>query len=187
MLEVEITIQNIVMTGSLSEGVDLNVAHSKLEGSKCSWRRFPGLAFKLKTPSATFLLFRNGKFVCTGIKSEGKGKEAVGSFLGVLQAKGLVSADCKFECGVKNIVASVIIKDASVSLEQFTKQFETAVYEPDKFPAAVYNMGGSKATFLVFLTGKLICSGVGDEDALKKTVKKFYDQLVEKKVLESTA
>lgn len=175
------------MTGSFSEGVDLNVANSKLEGSKCSWRRFPGLAFKMKVPSATFLLFRNGKFVCTGTKSEGKSKEAVASFLGVLQAKGLVSADCNFECSVKNIVASVTIGGASVSLEQFTKQFETAVYEPDKFPAAVYNMGESKATFLVFLTGKLICSGVGDENELKNVVKKFHDQLVERKVLEITA
>lgn len=104
----------------------------------------------------------------------------------MLQAKGLVSTECSFECGVKNLVASVTISGASVSLEQFTKQFETAVYEPDKFPAAVYSMGGSKATFLVFLTGKLICSGVGDEDALKRTVKKFYDLLVEKKVLENT-
>ena len=175
------------MTGSFSEGVDLNVAHSKLEGSKCSWKRFPGLAFKLKVPSATFLLFRNGKFVCTGTKSEVKSREAVARFLGVLQAKDLVSANCDSECGVKNIVASVTINGASVSLETFTKQFETAVYEPSKFPAAVYNMGESKATFLVFLTGKLICSGVGDEDALKKIVKKFYDQLVEKRVLESTA
>ena len=172
------------MTGSFSEGVDLNVAHSKLEGSKCSWKRFPGLAFKLKVPSATFLLFRNGKFVCTGTKSEAKSREALASFLCLLQAKDLVSANCNFECGVKNIVASVNITGALLSLEQFTKQFETAVYEPDKFPAAVYNMGGSKATFLVFLTGKLICSGLGDEETLKETVKKFYDQLLEKRVLE---
>lgn len=172
------------MTGSFSEGVDLNVAHSKLEGSKCSWKRFPGLVFKLKVLSATFLLFRNGKFVCTGTKSEVKSREAVARFLGVLQAKGLVSANCNFECGVKNIVASVTINDASISIEQFTKQFETAVYEPDKFPAAVYNMSESKATFLVFLTGKLICSGVGDEETLKETVKKFYHQLLEKSVLE---
>lgn len=187
MSEFEITVQNVVVTGSFNEGVDLNVAHSKLDGSKCSWRRFPGLIYKLKVPSATFLLFRNGKFVCTGSKSESKAKEAIGSFLSMLQAKGLVSAECSFECSVKNLVASVTINGASVSLEQFTMQFERAVYEPDKFPAAVYNMEGQKATFLVFLTGKLICSGVGDEAALKRTVKKFYDLLVEKKVLEVTA
>ncbi len=174
------------MTGSFSEGVDLSVAHLRLEGSKCSWKRFPGLSFKLKLPSATFLLFRNGKFVCTGTKSEAKSKEAITSFLGVLQAKGLVSANCTFECSVKNIVASVAINGASISLEQFTKQFETAVYEPDKFPAAVYNIDGSKATFLVFITGKLICSGIENEDILKKTVKTFYEQLVEKKVLETS-
>ena len=187
MFEIEIIIQNVVMTGSFNHSVDLMVANSNLEGSKCKWRRFPGLSYKLKTPSATFLLFRNGKFVCTGVKSEAKGREAIVNFLHLLKTKNLVSTECTFECCVKNLVASVNINGASVSLREFTKQFETAIYEPDKFPAAVYKMAESKATFLVFPTGKLICSGLGDEETLKKTVSKFTNQLVEKKVLQNTA
>jgi TATA-box binding protein (TBP) (component of TFIID and TFIIIB) len=173
------------MTGAFSEAIDLNAAHSKLDGSKCNWRRFPGLSFKPKLSPATFLLFRNGKFVCTGTKSEIRGKEATRTFLNILKEKSLVSTNCNFECSVKNLVTSVSINGASISMEQFTKQFEKVVYEPDKFPAAVYNMG--KATFLVFLTGKLICSGVGDEDTLKRTVKIFCDQLAERNVLEAVA
>jgi len=187
MFEFDITIQNVVMTGSFSEGVDLETAQSLLEGSKRNWRRFPGLVYKMKTAQATFLLFRNGKFVCTGTKSEAKGKEAIASFLCLLKAKCLISTKCTFECGVKNLVASITIKDASISLEQFTKQFQTAVYEPDKFPAAVYNLEGSKATFLVFPTGKLICSGLSQPETLKATVKKFCEQLSEKDAIETTA
>ena len=177
-----ITVENVVMTGWFSEGVDLGVACLKLVGSKCSWKKFPGLSFKLRSPLATFLLFGNGKFVCTGTKTKTKAEQAITAFLGLLKAEGLVSSQCSFECGVKNLVVSINMAGASVSLEQFNSEFDT-IYEPEKFPAAVYKMGESKATFLVFLTGKMICSGVADEEDLKKTVKEFYDQLVEKNVI----
>ena len=180
-----ITVENVVMTGWFSEGVDLGVACLKLVGSKCSWKKFPGLSFKLRSPLATFLLFGNGKFVCTGTKTKIKAEQAITAFLGLLKSEGLVSSQCSFECGVKNLVVSINMAGASVSLEQFNSEFDT-IYEPEKFPAAVYKMGESKATFLVFLTGKMICSGVADEEELKKTVKEFYNQLLEKKIIEKT-
>jgi TATA-box binding protein (TBP) (component of TFIID and TFIIIB) len=46
-------------------------------------------------------------------------------------------------------------------------------------------MDQPKATFLVFLTGKLVCSGIANEEELKITVKKFYDQLIEKSTLKN--
>ncbi|MCL1970357.1 MAG: hypothetical protein FWF66_02730 [Candidatus Bathyarchaeota archaeon] len=41
MFDFVITVENVVMTGWFSEGIDLDVACSKLEGSKCSWKKFP--------------------------------------------------------------------------------------------------------------------------------------------------
>jgi transcription initiation factor TFIID TATA-box-binding protein len=180
-----ITIENVVLTGSFSEGIDLKVANQKLVGSKCNWKRFPGLSFKLKTPSATFLFFRNGKFVCTGTKTKTKAEEAITTCLNILKEKDLVSDKCSFECCVKNMVASVDLAGATISVEQITSEFD-AVYEPDKFPAAVCKVVEPKATFLVFLAGKMVCSGIADEETLKMTVKKFYENLVEKKVIEKS-
>ncbi|MCL2288746.1 MAG: hypothetical protein FWC33_06220 [Candidatus Bathyarchaeota archaeon] len=183
LFDFEITVENVVMIGSFSEEVNLADANVKLEGSKGNRKRFPGLTYKLRMPPATFLLFRNGKFVCTGIKTQLNGEQAIQSFLELLKAKGLVSSQCSFECCVKNLVTSVNLSGASVSLEKFTREFNS-IYEPDRFPAAIYKAHESKATFLVFLTGKLVCSGIADEDTLKRTVKKFYEQLVKKKAIE---
>lgn len=183
LFDFEITVENVVMIGSFNEEINLRNANLKLAGSKCNWKRFPGLSFKLKSPPATFLLFTSGKFVCTGIKTKTKGQEAIHKFLDLLKTKEIVSSNCSVECCVKNLVTSVNLSGASVSLEQFTSEFES-IYEPEKFPAAIYKANESKATFLVFLTGKLVCSGIANEEELKKTVKEFYDQLVEKKVIE---
>ena len=185
MFDLAITLENVVIIGTFSEGFDLDVANQKLDNSKRDWNKFPGLIYKLKMPSASFLLFQNGKFVCTGIKTENKGQQAITTLLEQLKAKGLVSLGCECEWGVKNLVASVAISGASVSLEAFTQEFES-LYEPDRFPAAVYKSSEPNATFLVFLTGKLICSGVATEEELKQTVKQFYEQLKEKNIIEKT-
>jgi transcription initiation factor TFIID TATA-box-binding protein len=185
LFDLKITIENIVMIGSFNEAINLNLANKKIDGSKGNRKRFPGLTCKLENPKATFLLFRNGKFVCTGIKTKTKGQQAITSFLELLKAKELVSHRCSFEYCVKNLVASVNLGGASVSLEQFTREFDS-IYEPDRFPAAIYKTSNPKASFLVFLTGKLVCSGIADETTLKNTIQEFYEQLVEKKIIEKT-
>jgi transcription initiation factor TFIID TATA-box-binding protein len=181
LFDFEITVDNVVLTGSFSEGIDLVVANQRLEGSKRNWKQLSGLSFKLKKPSATFLLFQNGKFICTNIKTKTKGKQALTKLLNILKTEKLVSNNCTFECYVKNLVASINI-GASVASEQFKNEFNS-IYAPDKLPITTHKPNETQATFLCFLTGKLICTGVTNEEELKKTVKDFYDQLVEKNVI----
>ena len=42
----------------------------ELENTEYEPEQFPGLVYKLASAKATFLLFSNGKIVCTGTKSE---------------------------------------------------------------------------------------------------------------------
>jgi transcription initiation factor TFIID TATA-box-binding protein len=41
----------------------------ELENTEYEPEQFPGLVYKLVEPNATFLLFSNGKLVCTGTKN----------------------------------------------------------------------------------------------------------------------
>ena len=66
----EIKIQNIVASGSVGMDLNLNVLAMKLENTEYEPEQFPGLVYKLAAAKATFLLFSNGKVVCTGTKSE---------------------------------------------------------------------------------------------------------------------
>ena len=65
-----IIIQNIVASGSVGMDLNLNSLAMKLENTEYEPEQFPGLVYKLKEAKATFLLFSNGKIVCTGTKSE---------------------------------------------------------------------------------------------------------------------
>jgi transcription initiation factor TFIID TATA-box-binding protein len=184
MFDFEITVENIVMTGSFSENIDLVVANQKLDGSKRNWKQLAGLSFKLKKPSATFLLFQNGKFICTSIKTKTKGKQALTKLLNLLKTEKIVSNNCTFECSVKNLVASVNLSSANISPEQFTNEFES-IYDPNKCPTPHNKTDPPQTAFLVFLTGKLICTGAANKEELKKTLKHFYKQLSDKNTIEN--
>ncbi len=66
----EVKIQNIVAAGSVGMDLNLNVLAMKLDNTEYEPEQFPGLVYKLPDQKATFLLFSNGKVVCTGTKSE---------------------------------------------------------------------------------------------------------------------
>ena len=68
----EIKLQHIVASGSVGMDLNLNTLAMKLENTEYEPEQFPGLVYKLTAGAvkATFLLFSNGKIVCTGTKSE---------------------------------------------------------------------------------------------------------------------
>jgi len=64
-------VQNMVGSGELNQDLDLNYLTMNLMNTEYEPEQFPGLVYKIKKPvPASFLLFTNGKFVCTGVKSE---------------------------------------------------------------------------------------------------------------------
>ena len=72
-----VKIQNIVASGSIGMDLNLNVLATKLRDVEYEPEQFPGLVYKLAAAKATFLLFSNGKIVCTGTKSEKEVHEAL--------------------------------------------------------------------------------------------------------------
>ncbi len=66
----KINVQNIVASGNINISLNLNLLTLELENTEYEPEQFPGLVYKLQDPPATFLLFSNGKLVCTGTKNK---------------------------------------------------------------------------------------------------------------------
>tara|TARA_Y100000310_G_C20660372_1_gene804408 strand:+ start:821 stop:1381 length:561 start_codon:yes stop_codon:yes gene_type:complete len=81
----EIKVQNIVASGSVGMDLNLNVLGIKLPHTEYEPEQFPGLVHKLKGTNATFLLFSNGKIVCTGTKTEQEVNETTDKLIEVLK------------------------------------------------------------------------------------------------------
>jgi transcription initiation factor TFIID TATA-box-binding protein len=82
----KINIQNIVASGNIGMDLNLNVLAMKLDNTEYEPEQFPGLVYKLMEAKATFLLFSNGKVVCTGTKSEAEVHAALDKLVETLKA-----------------------------------------------------------------------------------------------------
>ncbi len=77
----KITVQNIVASGTINLQLNLNYLALAMENTEYEPEQFPGLVYKLEDPNATFLLFSNGKLVCTGTKNKQQLEESMDKLL----------------------------------------------------------------------------------------------------------
>lgn len=67
----KVRVENVVASSDIDMKLDLNEIAIKLTNVEYEPEQFPGLVFKINDEtSATFLIFGNGKIVCTGTKSD---------------------------------------------------------------------------------------------------------------------
>jgi transcription initiation factor TFIID TATA-box-binding protein len=82
----------------------------------------------------------------------------------------------KYPIEVENIVASSKIK-ADLNLEDIAFSLENAEYEPEQFPGLVYRITDPRVAFLLFSSGKIICTGAHNIDDIHEALGKFKKKL----------
>ncbi|MCX8195042.1 MAG: TATA-box-binding protein [Candidatus Micrarchaeota archaeon] len=64
------TVQNIVASAEMNVELDLYTIASKIDDVEYEPEQFPGAILKFQSPKTSLLLFKNGKVICTGGRSE---------------------------------------------------------------------------------------------------------------------
>jgi len=178
-----IKIENVVASASLEHGIDLQAVVETFPVVEYRPKVFPGLVFRTKKPRTANLIFRTGKMVCTGAKSEKEAIRAIKKIVGKLKKKSIIIHG-KVHIKIQNIVASIIL-DGQVDLESFYEAGGKIglggriMYEPEQFPGLIYRMENPKAVILVFASGKLVCTGTKKEEEVYQAVMKLRQKLNE--------
>lgn len=82
----KIRVENVVASSDINMKLDLNEIAIKLTNVEYEPEQFPGLVFKIHDETgATFLIFGNGKIVCTGTKSDADVHVAIKNLLEVFK------------------------------------------------------------------------------------------------------
>ena len=82
----------------------------------------------------------------------------------------------KFNIKIENIVASAAL-GVRIPLEQVLEHLEGTEYEPEQFPGLVYRMKNPKAAFLLFSSGKVVCTGVRKVEDIEFAVGTIFKKL----------
>ncbi|MEM5836494.1 MAG: TATA-box-binding protein [Candidatus Aenigmatarchaeota archaeon] len=181
MSDFKIKIENIVASASLNVEVPLEKIVSKLEGMEYEPEQFPGLVYRMDKPKAAALIFSSGKIVCTGARSIQDVNLVFKKIISVIKSVG-VKVPKSFKIQVENIVASAKI-DGNLNLETIALEMENSEYEPEQFPGLVYRMDKPKVAFLLFGSGKIVCTGGRSVKDVEEALNKVYRKLKEIKAI----
>ena len=171
-----IEIVNVVATARVHQRIDLEKVVRNFEKIQYDPSRFPGLVFRIKNPKTSTLIFRTGGMVCTGAKSDELARLAINTVVKRLR-KGGIPIKNEPVVHVQNIVASVTLGNR-IKFEEFVRGMPRVIYEPEQFPGAILPVRDPKVVFLVFTTGKLVCTGGKTKEDVHRAVKDLYATLI---------
>ena len=176
-----VSVENVVASASVDQKIDLNEVTKKFPDTEYNPDQFPGLVFRLKTPRTATLIFRTGKMVCTGAKSEEMAIKAVQTVVEKLR-KGGIKIKNDAEIVVQNIVAAVSL-GGKIHLEHAARTLPRSMYEPEQFPGLIHRMLDPKTVILLFASGKLVCTGAKKESDVYRSVNNLHALLEEKRLM----
>ena len=176
-----VSIENVVASASVDQKIDLIDITKKFPDTEYHPEQFPGLVFRLKNPRTATLIFRTGKMVCTGAKSEDLALKAVRTVVQKLR-KGGIKIKKDAVVVVQNMVASINL-GGKIHLEQAARTLPRSMYEPEQFPGLIHRMVDPKTVILLFASGKLVCTGAKKESDVYRSVHNLHALLEEKKLM----
>ncbi|MHA1193362.1 MAG: hypothetical protein ACTSP9_13915 [Promethearchaeota archaeon] len=84
------TMKNLITISlEIEKKLDLNQIAQEIEGVEFNPEKFPGLVMKIGNPSATILIFSNGKMVITDMKNTSEAKQVVDIVLKKIRKTGI--------------------------------------------------------------------------------------------------
>lgn len=136
-------------------------------------KKFPALCIryrtKVKESKIAILIFKNGKIICTGIKTEHHALHLMQSFLFPRFVQ-LGYSDKILSFSIYNLVAHAQLPFA-LDLKAFAQKHTNCQYEPEVFPSAHFSSRAIKPISMsLFSTGLVIISGA---KKLEEAVEKF--------------
>jgi len=176
-----ISIENVVASATIDQKLDLKDITKKFPDVEWNPDQFPGAVFRLKSPKTATLLFRTGKMVCTGAKSEELARKAVAKVVKMLR-KGKIKIKKDAVVTIQNIVSSISL-GGKIHLELAARVLPRSMYEPEQFPGVIHRMIDPKTVILIFASGKLVCTGGKTEKDVYRSVNQLHAMLEEKDLM----
>jgi len=169
-------IENVVATVvvEITEKIDLNIIARKHADVEYNPERFPGLVMRIEKPKATILIFSTGKMVVTGLRKASEAGRVVEKVVKNIQKAGIKVSNP--EITIQNIVASGDLH-TNIDLNMAAIIMEYAMYEPEVFPGLIYRMQEPKTVFLIFSTGRIVCTGAKKKEIVREAVKKLNKEV----------
>ena len=165
-------LQNFVSEVDLGCKLDLKRIARKAKNARYNPERHPAVVMWISKPNTTSLIFKSGKMVCTGAKTEEDSRFAARKFAKIIQKLGYPAKFNDFK--IVNVVGSCEVK-FPIRLEALNlAHSHRTSYEPELFPGLIYRMADPEVSILVFGSGKVVLTGAKRRHDVNVAFDKIY-------------
>ncbi|KAK8815712.1 hypothetical protein WA538_004837 [Blastocystis sp. DL] len=172
------TIHNIVATININKSINLEDVMKKLRNAEYNPKRFGALIVRIREPRCTALIFKSGKIVLAGTKSEEEVRQAAKKFVEILSK---CIGNLKTDDAAPRIHNIVAVGDCKfpIRLEGLSvDHIEFTTYEPELFSGLIYRMSEPKVVLLIFVSGKVVVTGATKQSEINDAFKKITPLLL---------
>lgn len=172
--KLKVEIVNVVATAELGDEVDLGKI-SELNSITYDPSRYFCAYFSDEKMESKVSVFSSGKMISVGGKSMKAARHDLMYVRGSLLEHGFVE-NRPLEVILRNLVATVDTH-MPIELEELAIRMSGAVYEPEQFPGIIFRPKTCDCSTLIFSSGKLVVSGLREEDNVVSTCKDIVDEI----------
>lgn len=132
---------------------------------------------RIREPRTTALVFKSGKMIVTGAKTEQDSRLAARIYTTIIQKVGFPAEFRDFK--IQNMTATCDV-GFPIRLEGLLyAHASNATYEPELFPGLVYRMADPKVVLLIFVSGKIVVTGAKSDVAIQSAFVNILEPLRE--------
>eukprot|EP01017_Pseudomicrothorax_dubius_P036190 TRINITY_DN515_c0_g1_i2.p1 TRINITY_DN515_c0_g1~~TRINITY_DN515_c0_g1_i2.p1 ORF type:complete len:259 (-),score=80.87 TRINITY_DN515_c0_g1_i2:130-906(-) len=169
-------LQNVVSTVNLDTQLDLKTIALRARNAEFNPKRFAAVIMRMRDPKTTALVFKSGKMVITGARSEDAAKKAAKKFALIIRKIGFDGVKFK-DFTIQNIVASADVKFPIKLPKLYQEHSKFCQYEPELFPGLIYKLKEPKIALLIFVSGRMVLTGAKRIEDIHQAFKKMYPSL----------
>lgn len=168
----KLKIENVIATADFQKPLNLQAIAENI-GGKYSPEDFPAVMYKMDNPKTAFLIFDDGKIICSGAKTIEDSEYAIDKFAEEIKEK-LMRTTIK----VKNIVAHADFeKNLDIEFLKDKLGMGDVEYNPEEHPFLIYKLDRPKVEALIFNNGKVVITGAVEERDINKAVMKIEEEI----------
>jgi len=173
-----VEIVNVVASGDL--GIELDLEHLT-DGigepiARYDPDRYPGMYLRFNEDAPLITVYRTGKFIITGAKSETESHSFRERLLNLLSEMNVIEEPEDQWFKIQNYVCTAELQqNLNLNALAIGLGLEKVEYEPEQFPGLIYRPESAEGVVLLFATGRVVITGCRSIN----TAQKIFSRLTE--------
>ena len=174
----DLKIVNAVGSGDLGTEIELTRLAADIQGVKFDPDKYPGAYVRIEGVEPLITVYRTGKYIVTGSKSDEEAYSCRHQFLKLLSEEEVLDKPDDDWFSMQNYVCTGALDQVqNLNALAIGLWLESTEYEPEQFPGLVYRPENHPVVILIFASGKVVVTGAKELNQAEEAFQSLREEL----------